>query len=165
MAQSTKKQPNRRDVFRRTIVRLVKNVASGLIDLTALPLETRYKGVRLMKKGEFRKIFSRLLYEGEIEVLDKNKYKLTALGVVRTLPEIKKELVQDGKVRILVFDIPETKRSVRDKFRRHIRTLGFKKHQQSVWVSEYDCENWMLKVIDYHKVGDYVSLYIGNHIW
>lgn len=118
-----------------------------------------------MKKNEFRKIFSNLLHEDEIEKVEGNKYRFTTLGTTRALPEIHKKLAEDGRIRVLVFDVPEDKRSLRDAFRRHIKLLGFKKHQQSVWVSHYSCEDWLEQLLDYHKAGKYVSLYIGEHIW
>ncbi len=165
MTKYTRKQPSRRDLVRRRVLDLAGGMAVTLIDLAALPLEIRYKGVRLMKKGEFRKIFSRLLDEGELERVARSKYKLTTLGVTRALPEISRQLAGDGKIRVLVFDVPEDKRDMRDAFRRHIKLLGFKKHQQSVWVSRYRCEDWLEQLLDYHKIGSYVSLYIGEHVW
>ncbi|RLC37530.1 CRISPR-associated endonuclease Cas2 [candidate division Kazan bacterium] len=154
-----------KSVVREVIVRLFKTSVVETADLLGLILETKYKGFQLLKKGELRRKVSELIKNGEIKKQGENKYQLTKYGVVRALPAIKKILAKDGQTRVLVFDIPESKRKLRDSFRSHIKTLGFKKHQQSVWVSEYDCENWMLKIIDYHKVGNYTSLYIGKHIW
>lgn len=47
----------------------------------------------------------------------------------------------DGKWRILIFDIKETKKSVRDKIRYTLRSIGFIRLQNSVWVYPYDCED------------------------
>lgn len=94
-----------------------------------------------------------------------NRYRLTKKGTIRLLPMIKPHLSKDGMIRILVFDIPEDRKLSRNRFRNHIRMLGFQMHQKSVWISRYDCEKWLLRIVDYYEVGDCVSLYVGEHIW
>jgi phenylacetic acid degradation operon negative regulatory protein len=44
----------------------------------------------------------------------------------------------DKKWRLVVFDIPEEKRKLRNYFRRYLVTLGFGKVQRSIWISPYD---------------------------
>lgn len=41
----------------------------------------------------------------------------------------------DGKYRIVIWDIPENKRRIRDLLRRRLKEWGFKNWQRSVWVS------------------------------
>ncbi len=52
---------------------------------------------------------------------------------------IKKPARWDGRWRIVIFDIWERRRSVRDKLRILLRKAGFYKVQDSVWVHPYDC--------------------------
>lgn len=165
MVNKIKNRINNKSIVRRVILDLLKKGAIATFDLAAIFLETKYKGFRLIEKGAIRRAVYELIKDDELVDSGNQRYRFTNLGIVRALPEINKVLKNDGKLRILVFDIPEEKRILRDRFRRQIKELGFKKHQQSVWISRYDCENWMLKVIEYHKVGAYVSLYIGEHIW
>lgn len=47
----------------------------------------------------------------------------------------------DGKWRILIFDISEKRKRDRDKLRFILRSIGFFKLQNSVWVYPYDCED------------------------
>jgi DNA-binding transcriptional regulator PaaX len=47
----------------------------------------------------------------------------------------------DRKWRVIVFDIPEKKRKVRDQIRTLFKTAGFYLLQESVWVYPYDCED------------------------
>ncbi len=42
----------------------------------------------------------------------------------------------DGKWRVVIFDIPEEKRLIRNMFRRNIKKWGFKHLQKSVWISK-----------------------------
>jgi len=46
----------------------------------------------------------------------------------------------DQKWRILIFDIKEKRREVRDQLRRMLFGIGFLQLQKSVWVYPYDCE-------------------------
>ena len=47
----------------------------------------------------------------------------------------------DGKWRIVIFDVWERRRGVRDKLRFMLQKTGFVKIQNSVWVYPYDCED------------------------
>jgi len=47
----------------------------------------------------------------------------------------------DGKWRVLIFDIKEKRRYLRDKIRLTLKAVGFVKLQYSVWVYPYDCED------------------------
>ncbi|MBI5470465.1 CRISPR-associated endonuclease Cas2 [Candidatus Kaiserbacteria bacterium] len=46
----------------------------------------------------------------------------------------------DRRWRIIIFDIPEKKKNVRDRVRALVQRLGFFRLQHSVWVYPYDCE-------------------------
>lgn len=47
----------------------------------------------------------------------------------------------DGRWRVLIFDIPERRRTTRDKTRLMLINIGFVLLQGSVWVYPYDCEH------------------------
>ncbi len=44
---------------------------------------------------------------------------------------------RDGVWKIILFDIPETKRQVRNVLRSKLTSLGFKKWQNSIWISPF----------------------------
>jgi phenylacetic acid degradation operon negative regulatory protein len=44
---------------------------------------------------------------------------------------------KDGIWKIIIFDIPESKRAVRNTLRSKLNSLGFKKWQNSIWISPY----------------------------
>ncbi|MBC7836341.1 CRISPR-associated endonuclease Cas2 [Acetobacteraceae bacterium] len=46
----------------------------------------------------------------------------------------------DGKWRIVIFDVWERRRGVRDQLRTMLKKAGFVKIQNSVWAYPYDCE-------------------------
>lgn len=47
----------------------------------------------------------------------------------------------DGKWRVIIFDIMEKKRAIRDRIRILLVSIGFYRLQDSVWVYPYDCED------------------------
>ena len=53
---------------------------------------------------------------------------------------IKKPRKWDGRWRIVIFDVWERRRAVRDQLRRMLVKAGFRRVQDSVWVYPYDCE-------------------------
>ena len=52
----------------------------------------------------------------------------------------------DKRYRMVIFDIPERRRAVRDQLRRTMQECGFLRIQDSVWVSPYDCEDLIILV-------------------
>ncbi len=47
----------------------------------------------------------------------------------------------DKKWRVVIFDIPEKKKKIRDQIRNLFMSAGFSRLQDSVWVYPYDCED------------------------
>ncbi|MBI3955483.1 CRISPR-associated endonuclease Cas2 [Candidatus Gottesmanbacteria bacterium] len=72
---------------------------------------------------------------------------ITKLGMMRALTynleSIRLERVKkwDKKWRVVIFDIPEKSRRVRDVFRQRLQQLGLYLLQDSVYVSPYNCFN------------------------
>lgn len=70
-------------------------------------------------------------------------YKITDKGEKyfdETLNVLKEKDRWDHKWRLVIFDIPETNRSVRDKLRRSLSSLGLGILQGSVWISTIDIQ-------------------------
>jgi DNA-binding transcriptional regulator PaaX len=72
--------------------------------------------------------------------------------------KIKKPPRWDKKWRIVIFDIPEEKRPLRDVFRRRLKKLGFHELQHSVWAHPYDCVSEIKCLVDFYTVPQYVHL-------
>lgn len=54
--------------------------------------------------------------------------------------EIEKPKKWDKKWRVVIFDIPNTSRLIRDVFRRKLKEFGFYPLQQSIWIFPYPCQ-------------------------
>ena len=66
-----------------------------------------------------------------------NRYEITDQGI--EVIHIKPQL-RDGVWKIVIFDIPEKNRSIRNILRQRLTLLGFKKWQNSIWVSPFAIE-------------------------
>ena len=76
---------------------------------------------------------------GFLELTEKGETKLQLLEIKDW--KIDKPGKWDGKWRMLIFDIPEKKRPLRDKIRFTLLSIGFLRLQDSVWVYPYACED------------------------
>lgn len=97
------------------------------------------------RRHNFYALMSHSLKTGYIERIIKNGQpylRLTAKGndkVKRDFPYFFFQNKKwDGKWRVVIFDIEEVKRRVRDKLREKLRSLGFGMLQESVWVTPHD---------------------------
>ena len=59
----------------------------------------------------------------------------------------------DGRWRMIVFDIPERRKSVRFRLCAVMREVGFVRMQDSVWVYPYDCEDFIALLKAELKIG------------
>lgn len=125
----------------------------------------------VFKKPEFkfsdyksRRTFNYLEKAGYIRQANKqqNKFSLTDLGKINTLNELVKNRKPDGKIRAVIFDIPEKIRHKRKMLRNHLVGLGFKMEQQSVWTSKLPCEDLVKLIIRYHNLSKYTALIVGK---
>ena len=60
----------------------------------------------------------------------------------------------DGKWRILIFDIPERRKILREKIRNTLHSVGFVRLQDSVWAYPYDCEDFVALLKADFRVGN-----------
>lgn len=110
---------------------------------------------RLVRKGlmEWR--------EGKLRLTQKGEHKLIELELRES---VKRPRRWDRKWRVLIFDIPEKRKGLRQKVRNTLSGIGFVHLQHSVWVYPYDCEDLVaLLKADFH-VGDDVLYMIVDSI-
>jgi len=87
-----------------------------------------------------------LISKGYIEIKN-NKLKLTGKGKSYLFRHTEYKIIKgkkprwDHKWRVLIFDIPEKLRFVRDQVRFSLLSIGFIRLQDSVWVYPYNCED------------------------
>lgn len=122
-----------------TVGLLAPNVIGALHKLGALPSRRQKETVnssagRMVKKGLLK-------YNGkfcELTRLGKEKLRIWEFNDFRFLHKPKK---WDRKWRVIIFDIPDKKRKIRDRIRYLFKSAGLYLLQESVWVYPYDCED------------------------
>jgi len=77
------------------------------------------------------------------------------------IPKMKK---WDKKWRMVLFDIPETKRKMRDALRFRLKELAFYEFQKSVFVHPFDCKNEIDFLIEFYNIRSYVRFMIVEGI-
>lgn len=115
------------------------------------------------KKGKYKYAVEnsrrRMVSAGLLEYADTGFLRLTPKGKAKLRQlefcdyKIKKPKRWDKKWRLLIFDIPQEKRSLRNKIRLTLLSLGFVRLQNSVWAYPYDCEDLMTLIKADFKVG------------
>jgi len=89
--------------------------------------------------------------QGYLSLTSKGKAKLDQLELRDY--KIKKPKRWDKKWRVLIFDIPEKRKSLREKVRLTLTTIGFMRLQDSVWIYPYDCEDFVTLLKADFKIG------------
>ena len=70
----------------------------------------------------------------------------------------------DKKWRIIIFDIPEKKKKLREIFRYHLKRLGFIDLQHSVFVLPFECKSEMEYLIEFYNLRRFVRFIEAHHI-
>ncbi len=99
------------------------------------------KVVRLTKKGE-----------GRLMLAEAKNFQL------------KKSKRWDKKWRLVMFDIHESRKKLRNALRDTLQRIGFTKLQHSVWVYPYDCEDLVVLLKADYELGKEVLYVIADTI-
>ncbi|MDO8564876.1 MAG: hypothetical protein Q7R88_02680 [bacterium] len=159
------------------IQRAVLKAVESLEDFTAGALAgSIYKMYKILDRQEQRKKYrtilnarTRLLAQGFL--MQRGKFlELTAKGekLLEYWERLEYRLSTpekwDGKWRILIFDIPEKRKYLREKLRNTLRSIGFKWLQDSGWVYPYDCEDFIALLKADFKIGKDLLYVIGEAV-
>jgi len=96
-------------------------------------------------------------------------YRVTPLGAKKVNEYKFKELKisskkWDGWWRIIVFDIPETKRFGRDVLRDKLKYLGVYSLQKSVFICPFDCQEVIMTLADFYGISEYLEIFLARSI-
>lgn len=148
------------DLRKNRLVPLAKDVlriiaGAGAIGLTfAFPgaapaIGAIFLGDKSYPRWSTNKIFSQLDKQKFVKVTENadgsTTVKITQKGMIRALTyqlgtlQLKKPKHWDGKWRVVIFDVPEKHKRLRDIFRRRLLQLGLYRLQESVYASPYPC--------------------------
>jgi DNA-binding transcriptional regulator PaaX len=102
--------------------------------------------------------------KGYLKPLGRKRWRFTDTAKLNLLSEIVKGRRADGKLRIVLFDVPEKYKTSRDAFRRHLKAMGFKFVQDSVWVSSMPCEDLIKLTVGQHHLQKFVTVVVGKMV-
>ena len=110
-------------------------------------------GVLARLKYQSKSVLGRLKQKGEIEFEErdgKQYARLTergeealALGQQKMQLATSKPRKWDRRYRLVMFDVPERRKKIRERLRFQMRDAGFLRIQDSAWLYPYDCEEFM----------------------
>ncbi|MFZ2522158.1 MAG: CRISPR-associated endonuclease Cas2 [Minisyncoccia bacterium] len=70
----------------------------------------------------------------------------------------------DKKWRIVMFDIPEKLKKVRDSLRYQLKRLGFIELQRSVFVFPYDCQKEIEYIVEFYNIKKFVRFIVASTV-
>lgn len=126
------------------------------------------KGLADLKKSNF--IIQKENGNGYVSISLSDKGKLRALNFRFRRLNSGKEKIWDGKWRMVFFNIPENRRRGRDALRYRLKTAGFYKLQESIFIFPYECEKEVRDFIKLFKMEKYIKFGLldfvdgGQHI-
>ena len=77
---------------------------------------------------------------------------------------IKEPTVWDKKWRVVMFDVPENLKKVRDMLRMHFKDMGFYEFQKSVFVHPYPCREEIEFIIEHYNARRFIRFIIATDI-
>lgn len=128
------------DIERRSLHRAIKNLYSSKI----IDIKEDKDGITTLILTE----------KGKQKAL---RYDLANI----TVPEMKK---WDNKWRVVLFDIPETRKKIRDALRFHLKKMGFFEFQKSVFAHPFECKDEIDYLIEFYDIRRYVRLLVAETI-
>ncbi len=118
------------------------------------------------KRKSLQNLLVRLAARKQIEIEGRKGqrlFKLTRKGLTKLFskfPQIKfRGRSWDGSWRVIIYDIEETSRSLRNLLRSQLGKLGFNLVQRSVWFSPYPVENDTEKFLKEEKLWEKIMVF------
>ena len=175
--KDARKKPRMSALQRKTITLLFAGLALGL---TRNPnqyfriIKATIKEFDDINKGSLERAINSLYQSKLVEtksnrdgtmtlVLSKEGKQLALTYNIQDM-SIKAPARWDDKWRIVMFDVPEPLKKVRDSLRMHFKSMGFYEFQKSVFVHPYPCAKEIEYIIEFYEVRKYVRFIVASDI-
>src|SRR3989338_4013191 len=176
--EKASKRRKRKQYVRQTVLAAIG--ITGILAVAMVAPNTFQALPHIMGKQRYKLAFQtktplgRLVVKGHIRFVSKNGKKYAEITEAGRRALILEEARAarlastkrrwDGRYRMVVFDIPEKRRGVRERLRRLMHEFGFLQLQKSIWVSPYDCEELIALVKAELRIGKDVLYVIADTI-
>lgn len=157
LEESTQKR-RRKENIQKTVLAVVAATGGLAVSLLAPNIFMAFPGI--MGKQRYKLAFQgrtavgKLAAKGHVRFVEKHgskRIEITEAGRRAFMLEEEKALLAakrpkrwDKRWRLVMFDIPQSRRRDRDHLRATVRECGFLRLQDSVWVYPYDCEELVM---------------------
>ncbi len=140
------------------------------------PGPTLYYGIETMRRFRnskeehaYRRAFNKLQTKKLIQVAktsDAYSILLTEAGAIEYFRRkvLVADLLDDNECTLVVFDIPETERSLRKKLREFLKEAGFINIQRSVWISPFDVGDHLSNLLHSTNAQQWVIVYKAKRL-
>lgn len=118
---------------------LAPNIFSALKTLGITPRPRQQEIIQATRKRLIREKYLTNTTRGLLTLTPKGERKLRLLEIHNF--KLKNQKRWDKKWRVLIFDISEQRKYLREKVRRTLVAIGFVRLQDSVWVYPYPCDD------------------------
>lgn len=99
----------------------------------------------------------------------KNKYELTEVGYTELSLDFPyfRFFYQpwDGKWRVLSYEIPEAKRELRDRLRRHVAGWGLGPWHRSFWLTPHPITSYLEELVSGKEEQQYIQAFESTHVF
>ncbi|MBI5645045.1 CRISPR-associated endonuclease Cas2 [Candidatus Kaiserbacteria bacterium] len=133
-----------------SLLAFAPNVISGLAKLGIIETKRREESIRVARSRMIRQGLLRIR-NGMISLTPRGEKEFRKITLSHRVLNYPKKW--DGKWRVLIFDIPNHRKSLRDKLRLSLKSAGFVRFQNSVWVFPYNCEDFVALLKSELKIG------------
>lgn len=117
-------------------------------------------------KQQFYSLLNSLKRQGLIEKKKSKKgviWKITSAGLQKLKlfkeRKIEYDIIQDNKLKIIAYDIPEREKKKREWLREVLRMLGFRMLQRSLWIGKNKVPERFLKDLREKNIINYVDIF------
>lgn len=176
-----KKASTSKQVIINAIKKISQGVLSTLVDViimesvvwyeflsNPIPMARTTGGLNYVKgvidEKSYRKAFENAKQRGWID----KEFRPTKKGKARLESVLnicfEKPSKWDKKWYIVVFDVPEHKRQIRDVLRNKLKALGFGMLQASVWISPYPCLGDVEEIVKLYNLKPYVLYAVSKKV-
>lgn len=142
-------------------MRLLKYVEKVIGPTPQLKRRVSQKYSELIAQGIFRRITTQ--GKTRIELTEKGM-KIAEELSQREEVRPTKQKKWDQKWRIIMFDVWERRRNVRDELRETLKEIGFVKVQNSAWAYPYPCEKLLVFLRTHLKLGRGILYIVADEI-
>ena len=174
-----KKQSNRASKGREATTRLLRLLEDAAVEAGEmfevwashkpyrLDPEDRLAEIRLEERRAFQKRVSYLRCKNLIRTKKTQEgllYELSGEGRVELMKRIvlEKEMLSDGKVCLVMYDVPRVGNLGRDALRYFLKRIGFSQVQHSVWETDKDVVREVKEFVRMAKIKDWVEVYLAK---